>query len=416
LNKQNKYQIKNIKSHQSWTDFDCISIEIEVQLRFGASGVSVAPIDLQSYFDQITNSRLEKVLIKIQLFMKMVESLLKGKASNDQLEIDEILEHLIKSETSNKIEKLMLAATSMANLKAAASANQIPLWHYISSILNNYAVQRLPLPEVEIPKLSILNNSKHQSPDLRILPLGAESFAQALINCSKVLKKLEAYQKSAPFLRITSALDNIVIGIERAGFKPGLDFAISLNLNSRSLNNSQKYEIPGDNIRVSGDELCGLLIDCVEKYPIASIQDPFRTDDYVSWEHFNWAVGKRVQIINSENLNLFCGGTQTASASSFQNSIMIKNPNHLTMSAINNTLNAAKTAGLDSFFCPGRDSPSISTITHLSVGLGLKQLRLHKISSGNEALRIANQMHSITKSQSPADGALPPKSSFFGIT
>ncbi len=209
-----------------------------------------------------------------------------------------------------------ILSVSLATARLAAQLSGVPLFKYLYSLAYNKPREDFLLP---LPCCNIINGGEHAGNNLAIqefmvLPVGANSFSQAIQNVAEVyqtLKKLlvKKYGPSsinvgdeggfAPNLNLTSeAVDIIIEAIESAGFLMGTDFVLGMDAAASEFFEDDSYNIDGRNL--SEDELLEYYMDLIHEYPFKSIEDPFNEEDFRSFANISAKVDKSIQIVDDD--------------------------------------------------------------------------------------------------------------------
>src|SRR5207247_5273035 len=210
-----------------------------------------------------------------------------------------------------------IVAVSLAVAHAAAAAERVPLWRYLAG----GAPVSLPLPEIQIFGGGAHAGRRIDIQDLMVMPLGAKSFAEALAMTAETYHAAGALMQGAGKFRGVAdeggfwpnfdsneeALAMLVRAIERAGYTPGDEVAISLDIAASEFYRDGRYHFGLEQKAFDRDAMIELLLRWLERYPIASIEDPLAEDDRDGWIRFTRAAADRVQIIGDDDLTTDAG-------------------------------------------------------------------------------------------------------------
>jgi enolase len=238
-----------------------------------------------------------------------------GWDATEQKAIDQLLLELDGTPNKSKLGANAILGTSLAVAKAAAASVGLPLYRYLGGVYAHV------LP---VPMMNILNGGAHtswQSTDAQefmIMPLGAETFAEAVRWGSEIYQSLKGVLKAkgyatlvgdeggfAPALKANNeAVELILEAITKAGYKPGEDVGIALDPAASELYDEETklYNLRKEGRELTSDEMVAFWIDWINKYPIVSIEDGFAQDDWEGWKAFTAQVGDRVQIVGDDLL------------------------------------------------------------------------------------------------------------------
>jgi enolase len=207
------------------------------------------------------------------------------------------------------------------------------------------------------------------------------------------------------------AIETLLRAIEAAGFKPGAEVAISLDIAASEFGENGQYRLAKDNKTLDSDAMCAMLIDWMERYPIVSIEDPLGEDDPDGLMKFTWAVGDNAQVVGDDVLVTNAERVKAAAKDKLCNSLLCKPNQAGTLSEAKAAFDAAHKAGMGRIVSARSGETEDCTIVHLAVGWGAPQLKVgsfarsERMVKWNEGIRIADTL-------ADKDGPLPPKSAF----
>jgi enolase len=330
---------------------------------------------------------------------------LTGMEPFDQALIDKKLIDLDGTENKANLGANAILGVSLAVAKAAACAKGLALYEYLAK--DNTAI----LP---IPMMNIINGGSHadNNVDLQefmIMPLGVESFREALRAGAEIFHNLKSILKSmgletsvgdeggfAPNLQSNhEAVDVILQAIEKAGYKPGKDVCIALDPASSEFYKDGKYMLMAEEHKErSAEDMVSFYKDWVEKYPIVSIEDGLSENDWAGWGKLTSAIGDKVQLVGDD---LFVTNTKRLKQgieAHVANSILIKVNQIGTLTETLDAIDTAKQAGYTAVISHRSGETEDTTIAHLAVATGVGQIktgsvcRTDRIAKYNELLRI----------------------------
>jgi enolase len=333
---------------------------------------------------------------------------LRGRSVFEQTAIDRALIELDGTPNKGNLGANAILGTSLAVLRAAANARSLPIYAYVGGI----SAHILP-----VPLMNILNGGQHaeDSTDFQefmVVPLGAPTFAEGLRWGTEVYHALHAELKSrglgtgigdeggfAPRLPSNrAALEVIVTAIERAGYRPGQQVALALDVAATELFADGRYRLEREEATFSGAELIDLYERLCHEYPIVSIEDGLAEDDWDGWRQLNERLGNRVQLVGDD---LFVTNTerlQRGITESSANSILVK-VNQI--GSVTETLAAvelARTANFSVVISHRSGETEDTTIADLAVGTNAGQIKTgapargERINKYNQLLRIEEQL------------------------
>ena len=359
-------QIAGIHSRQILDSRGNPTVEVEVVTTEGIIGRAAVPSGASTGVHEAVELRdgnkshfLGKGVTKaVENVNTIINDELKGYYIDDQTSIDNALIELDGTGNKSNLGANAMLGVSLAVAKAAAAEYGIPLYRYIGGVSAN------TLP---IPMMNILNGGQHADnkidiQEFMIMPVGAESFSEALRMGVEVFHHLKAVLKAkghstnvgdeggfAPNLSSNEeAIEIVLEAIEKAGYKAGKDMYIALDAAASEFYDKEKkiYHFESTNQDLSSTDMVNYWKAWVEKYPILSIEDGLDEDDWSGWNELTQAIGEKVQIVGDDlfvtNVERLSRGIKENSA----NSILIK-VNQI--GTLTETINAVRLATENSY-------------------------------------------------------------------
>lgn len=339
-----------------------------------------------------------------------LSDVLAGQNALNQRKIDKLMIDYDGTDNKKKLGANAILAVSMANLHACANALNIPVYKMTGGISAN----KMPLP-----MMNILNGGAHSSNNIdvqefMILPAGAKTFKEGMRWCAEVYQSLKKILKKrnlsvavgdeggfAPDLSSEEeVLDVIVEAIKDAGYTPGDDFRISLDVAASEWKTDRvgSYKLPKKGTTMSTDELINMWVDIVEKYPIFSIEDPLDEEDWEGWKKITERLGSKVRLVGDDlfvtNVERLKRGIKEKCA----NAILIK-PNQI--GSITETIKAVQMAqnhGYIAIMSHRSGETEDTTIADLAVGLNTGFIktgapcRSERTAKYNQLIRIEERL------------------------
>ncbi|MGI9483841.1 MAG: phosphopyruvate hydratase [Hyphomicrobiales bacterium] len=422
-------EITKVIGRQVWDSRGRPTVEAEVYLAGGAMGRAIAPagastgsgeaLDLRDGGDAYGGYGVSGALNAVN---GEIASALAGRDAHQQSEIDNAMIALDGTPDKSRLGGNGLVAVSMAVCHAAASSEGVPLWRYLAG---NNAAAFLPLPEIQIFGGGAHAGRSVDVQDFMVIAIGAETYAQALEWASDVYRsagkvmaeggRLAGVADEGGYWPVfdsnEQALDFLMRAIEQAGFTPGDDIAISLDIAASDFGKNGRYTLARDKRQVDSDGLSEMLIGWLERYPIVAIEDPLGEDDGDAMADFTDAAGPKVEVVADD---FICTNAKKISAAHEQgacNTALIKPNQAGTFTEAKAAFDAANTANWQSIVSARSGETEDVTIVHLAVGWGVKQLKVgsfarsERMAKWNEGLRISEAL-------GPDGGKLGPKGSF----
>ncbi len=294
------------------------TVEVDLILDCGAigrasvpSGASTGSFEAVELRDHDKDRYLGKGVLKaLQSIREKIAPALQGKDVLDQGEIDRLLLELDGTENKSRLGANAMLAVSLAAARAAANARGLPLYRYLGG------VNACCLP---VPMMNILNGGVHADnnvdvQEFMIMPVGAEDFQGALRigveiyhTLKKVLKEMGLHTSVgdeggfAPNLTSTEdTLEVVLRAIETAGYEPGSDVLLALDVAATELQEDDRYHLRGEGLELTSSAMVGYYKKLLEKYPIASIEDGHAEDDWEGWKEMTRELGERVMLVGDD--------------------------------------------------------------------------------------------------------------------
>lgn len=410
-----KTPIKSVSARRIWDSRGRPTVEAEVILDDGSFGRGNAPagasrgiaeaVDLRDGGDRHDGMDVTAAIINIE---KYISPAIMGLDASNQQAIDDTLLELDPSPNKATLGGNAMIAVSLATLNAAAAGNRVPLWQYLSG---GEAVS-LPIPEIQIFGGGAHADRRVDIQDFMIMPLSAQSYDQALRMTADVYRAAGNLMSEAGklagvadeggwwpnFSHNEEALDMLMRAIEHAGFVPGQDVGISLDVAASEFFDGKAYVLGLENKILDTGDLIGLLGRWIDAYPIVSIEDPLAEEDHTGMRDFTNKYGDYLQIIGDDYLVTNASKVRKAAASGICNAVLIKPNQAGTVSETKDALEEAKKANWGTVVSARSGETEDVTIVHLAVGWNSGQLKVgsfarsERMAKWNEGLRIAERM------------------------
>jgi enolase len=332
---------------------------------------------------------------------------LEGRDALDQVGIDRAMIELDGSDNKKTLGANAILAVSLATAKAAADAVGLPLYRYLGGPLANV------LP---VPLMNVINGGAHADnnvdfQEFMIVPVGADSFREALRWGSEVFHTLNKVLKDAGVAsggvgdeggfapNLTSnqqALDLLITAIEKAGYKPGEQVAIALDVASSEFYKDGTYTFDGK--AHTPAETIDYLTKLTQQYPIVSIEDGLQEDDWANWQALTALVGDRVQLVGDDLFVTNVKRLQRGIAEKSGNSILIKLNQIGTLTETLESIDLGARNGFRSIISHRSGETEDTTIADLAVGTRAGQIktgslsRSERIAKYNRLLRIEDEL------------------------
>src|SRR5437667_1949706 len=275
------------------------------------SGASVGKYEALELRDGVVERFLGRSVFKaVQHVNEDIHRALRGKNAFEQEKLDHALIELDGTKAKSRLGANAILGTSMALARAAANASGLPLYAYLGQGKGNL----LPLPEIQIFGGGAHSDQRIDLQDFMILCIGAKSYAECLEMSFNVYHRAgELMKKRGRLAGVADeggywpvfdcneqAFEFLMEAIELAGYRPGLDIAISLDIAAGELFHDGDYHLGLERRSFSSEEFMRLIMNWCERYPIISVEDPFAADDFPAWAAFAKALGQKMQIIGDD--------------------------------------------------------------------------------------------------------------------
>lgn len=414
-------KIRFINARQIFDSRGFPTVECDVTLEDGSLGRAAVPsgastgsgeaIELRDGGQPYGGKGVGRAIDSIQ---SVISPALIGQEAWDQFAIDKKLRELDGTDNKSNLGANAILAVSLAVAKAMAVSENKPLYEYIGGMIDN-SQYSLPLP-----MLNILNGGKHAdgSTDIQefmIVPVGAPDFKSAMRMASETYHALggilrtDGYSTTvgdeggfAPALKqgTEEALALIEAAIDKAGYKPGTDIALALDVAASELASDGAYIFERESKRYMSDELVAWYGELVRRHPIVSIEDGLGENDWTSWQALTSRLGNMLQLVGDDLLVTNPKLLEQAIATKSANAILIK-PNQIgTLSETIEAVQIAQAAGWGAVISHRSGETEDTTIAHLAVGLGAGQIktgsfaRSERLAKYNELIRISENLDS----------------------
>ncbi len=373
------------------------------------SGASTGSFEAHELRDEDPERYAGKgVLQAVEHVEDEIQSELIGEDALDQVGIDQAMISLDGTPNKSRLGANAILGVSLAVAKAAAASQGLPLYRYLGGPFGNL------LP---IPLMNVLNGGAHADnnvdiQEFMIVPVGAETFRDALRYGAEVFAVLKQVLHKrglatsvgdeggfAPNLESNAAaLDLLIEAIEQAGYKPGEDIALALDVAATEFYQDSHYQFEGGSR--SAAEMTDYYDTLLSRYPIVSIEDGLSEDDWEGWQQLQVRLGSRVQLVGDDlfvtNLTRLDKGIQTQAA----NAILIKLNQIGTLTETVQAIQRAAQAGFGTIISHRSGETEDTTIADLAVATQAGQIktgslcRSERIAKYNQLLRIEDELGS----------------------
>lgn len=409
-------KIKDIKARQILDSRGIPTVECDVLLEDGALGRASVPsgastgkheaLELRDADPKIYHGK--SVLNAVYNINEEIRSTLIGYDANDQERIDSILIRLDGTKNKSRLGANSILAVSMAVACAQAKSSKLELFEYLHLLFNKNDDYQMPYP-----MMNIFNGGKHaigasDFQEYMIIPNIDTSFKDRLRAGSEIFHTLKSILLEDGFQVLvgdeggfapplgsnTKPLDYIIKAIEKAGYTPGKDIFIALDIASSEFFEKNIYHLKAENKKLTYIELIKYYDTLIKNYPIKSIEDPFEQDSFDIWSRFNSDYGDSIQIVGDDlyvtNIDRLKIGIEKKSS----NAILIKLNQIGTVTETLAAINLARENNMNCIISHRSGETEDTFISDLAVATGVRQIktgslsRSERISKYNRLLRI----------------------------
>ncbi len=414
-----KITIKDIKARQILDSRGNPTVEADVILSTGDMGRAAVPSGASTGSGEALELRDNDehyyqgkgVLKAVWNVNSKIRDVLVGNSSEQEM-VDQLMLDLDGTDNKSELGANAILAVSLANAKAVAKARGLPLYEHIADLAVTKNSICLPMP-----MMNVMNGGAHAdwSTDFQeymIVPHGANTMEAAvqmgaeIFHSLKAILKERGYQTTvgdeggyAPKVRDgdNEPLECIWMAIERAGYRPGKDIAIAMDIASSEFFDSDHYVLKTNGYWKSSDDLINWYTWVLDNYPLVSIEDGLGENDWVGWKDMTRRLGERCQLVGDDLFVTNEKLLQKGIDEKVGNAILIK-PNQIgTLTETIRTVRLAKKNHYNTIISHRSGETEDTTIAHLAVGLGAGQIktgslsRSERIAKYNELMRIAEE-------------------------
>lgn len=392
------------------------TVEVDVILDCGAigrasipSGASTGSFEAVELRDKDKKRYLGKgVLTAVQNVREKIAPALKGKDALDQGEIDRILVELDGTDNKGKLGANAILGASLANARAAADALGLPLYRYLGGVNGNL---------IPVPMMNILNGGKHADnnvdvQEFMILPVGARNFRESLRVGVEVYHQLKKVLKEmglstgvgdeggfAPNLTSNEdSLELIMRAIQEAGYEPGNDVKLALDVAATELYEDGKYHLRGEGLEMTSAALVEYYGKLLKKYPIVCIEDGLAEEDWAGWKELTVALGDKLMLVGDDIFVTNPLRLKRGIEESIANSILIKMNQIGTVTETLHTIQLAAQSGYSCVISHRSGETEDTALADLAVAVNAGFIktgapaRTERVAKYNRLLRIEESL------------------------
>ncbi|MEG2934906.1 MAG: phosphopyruvate hydratase [Clostridium sp.] len=390
------------------------TVEVEVTLHSGAKGRAIVPSGASTGAFEAVELRdgdksrylgkgVEKAVSNVN---EVIAPALKGVEGTDQPLVDKLMIELDGTYNKGNLGANAILGVSMAVARAAAQETGLPLYKYIGGV----NAKQLP-----VPMMNILNGGEHADnnvdvQEFMILPVGAPTFKEALRMGAEVFHALKKVlgEKGlacgvgdeggfAPNLSSNrAALELIVEAITKAGYEPGKDIMLGMDVAASEMFNEETktYVLAGEGKELTSTQMIDLYEEWITSFPIVTIEDGLNEEDWAGWKELTERLGKKVQLVGDDLFVTNTDRLERGIEAGIANSILIKVNQIGTITETLDAIEMAKRAGYTAVMSHRSGETEDTTIADLSVALNVGQIktgapsRTDRVAKYNQLLRI----------------------------
>ncbi len=408
--------IQSVLGRQVWDSRGRPTVEVEVTLASGAKGRAIAPsgastgsreaLDRRDGGKRLGGYGVNGALASVN---GEIAHRLRGLDAADQAAVDAALIELDGTPQKTRLGGNALVATSSAVAWAAAADQNVPLWQHLRHLAGlDPELQHIPAPMIQVFGGGRHAGNRIDIQDYLILALGAQNFAEATEWIGEVYiaaaKSMAAHGKLngvadeggiwPDFTANEEGLELLTRAIEQAGFRPGTDIGIALDVAATSFHVDGGYRLALEGKTLTSLELVELLERWVAAYPIVSLEDPLAEDDDEGFVEINRRLGKSIQVIGDDYLTTNTERIRRAQQLGACNSVLLKSNQCGTLTELIQASNLARSFGWNTIQSGRSGESEDVTLSHLATGLLSDQIKVgsmtrsERTAKWNEVIRI----------------------------
>lgn len=409
--------IQTIKAREVLDSRGNPTVEVEIIAENGAFGRAIVPSGASTGIYEAVELRdndssrylgkgVEKAVKNVN---EIIAPALVGECIFKQREIDALMCQLDGTDNKGKLGANAILGVSLALAKCAAASLKIPLYRYIGGVNAHM---------IPTPMMNIINGGAHADNNIdfqefMIMPVSAKTFKEAIRMGAEVFHHLKAVLHAkglntavgdeggfAPNLQSNEeAIQTVIEAIEKAGYKPGEDVKLAMDVASSEFYHDGKYILPGEGNRTfTSRELVDFYAELCSKYPIVSIEDGLDQDDWEGWKYLTEKLGKKVQLVGDDFFVTNTKRLQEGIAKKTANAILIKVNQIGTLTETLEAIEMAQKANYTAVISHRSGETEDTTIADIAVATNAGQIktgsasRTDRIAKYNQLLRIEDQL------------------------
>jgi enolase len=415
-------RIERVRGREVWDSRGRPTVEVEVTLASGFSGRAIAPsgastgrreaLDLRDGGKRLGGYGVNAALDAVN---GRIAARLAGMDAADQGAIDAALIQLDGTPQKTVLGGNACVATSSAVAWAGAASLRIPLWRHLRALAGlDAAAPHIPMPMIQIFGGGAHAGNRVDIQDFLVLAIGAGTFAEAVewtaevyIAASSLMKEEKGLNGVADeggiwpdFTGNEEALDYLTRAIAMAGYRPGVDVAIALDVAASNFSSAGAYRLALEGKTLSSDAMIEMVAAWCDRYPIVSLEDPLGEDDDAGFASITKRLGARCQIIGDDYLTTNVSRIAHAAQVGACNTVLLKSNQCGTITELIAASAAARKLGWNTVMSGRSGESEDVTLSHLAVGLISDQIKVGSVTRSertakwNEVIRIEESLGS----------------------
>lgn len=393
------------------------TVEVDVYLEDGARGRAIVPSGASTGKHEALELRDgdppryqgRGVRNAVAIVVDEIGPALRGMEAFDQGAVDERLKALDGTENKSRLGANAILGVSLAVARAAAASSGLPLYRY----LGGSGATELPVPLVNILSGGVHGGGNIDFQDFQVIPLRARSYAQALEDAAAIYRAMKDVLKAtgcdcagvadeggyAPSLDSNErGFELMVEAFGRAGFRPGEDAAIAVDVAASQFYRDRRYHLSTEQLALEPEELVARLEDCVRRYPVLSIEDGLAEEDWSGWKLLTERLGTRCQLIGDDLFVTHLDRLRKGIDSGVANAVLVKMNQVGTLTETLDFVEVARRHGYRTVISARSGETEDDSIADLAVATSASQIKIgavtrsERLAKYNRLLRIEEEL------------------------
>lgn len=354
------------------------------------------------------------VLHAVQNVIAIIAPALVGQEVTDQRDLDHIMIELDGTDNKSYLGANAVLAVSIACLRAGACAQQLPVYEHVARLCDRPPNGPFTMP---VPLVNLINGGQHASgssdfQEYMIVPIGAPTFGEAVRWSAEIFHHLHAVIESRgwqttvgdeggfapPVISNEEPLQLLLVAIEEAGYVPGEDVALALDVAASELYENGRYHLAKDGLELTSQELVDMLVDLSERYPILSIEDGLAQEDWDGFALLKHKTENHIQIVGDDLFATNAARVRIGLAKDAANSVLVKANQVGTITETLDTIRLAQEYGMTAIVSHRSGDTELPFEACFAVGTGVGQIktgsmsRSERVAEYNQLMRIERRL------------------------